>query len=93
MNSSVKGLQKLKEESKDSKTSLGHSKTVLNKSFDQEIEEMGIEAESDKGVSAKDDDDEFDELLEGAEEDASSSQPKLFILPEWTFDILHEFVY
>ncbi|KAL3904827.1 MAG: hypothetical protein SGILL_009917 [Bacillariaceae sp.] len=35
----------------------------------------------------------FDELLEGAEEDSSSSRPKLFILPEWTFDILHEFVY
>jgi translation initiation factor 3 subunit L len=35
----------------------------------------------------------FDELLEGAEEDSTSSQPKLFILPEWAFDILHEFVY
>lgn len=35
----------------------------------------------------------FDELLEGAEEDSTSSQPKLFILPEWAFEILHEFVY
>lgn len=36
----------------------------------------------------------FDELLMVAEDDASStSQPKLFILPEWAFDILHEFVY
>jgi len=37
----------------------------------------------------------FDELLETAESDASPSttQAKLFIIPEWTFDILHEFVY
>jgi translation initiation factor 3 subunit L len=37
----------------------------------------------------------FDELLETAESDANSStgQAKLFIIPEWTFDILHEFVY
>jgi translation initiation factor 3 subunit L len=43
----------------------------------------------------------LDELLETAESDMASSggsstsgQPaKLFILPEWTFDILHEFVY
>ncbi|KAL3935870.1 MAG: hypothetical protein SGBAC_008695 [Bacillariaceae sp.] len=36
----------------------------------------------------------FDELLMVAEDDASStSQPKLFILPQWAFDILHEFVY
>jgi translation initiation factor 3 subunit L len=35
----------------------------------------------------------FDELLEGAEEDSISLQPKLFVLPEWAFDILHEFVY
>jgi len=35
----------------------------------------------------------FDELLEGAEEDSTSSQPKLFILPGWAFEILHEFVY
>ncbi|KAG7356932.1 RNA polymerase I-associated factor PAF67 [Nitzschia inconspicua] len=35
----------------------------------------------------------FDELLEGSEEDSTASQPKLFILPEWAFDILHEFVY
>lgn len=35
----------------------------------------------------------FDELLEGAEEDSTSSQPRLFVLPEWAFDILHEFVY
>jgi translation initiation factor 3 subunit L len=35
----------------------------------------------------------FDELLEGADEDSTSSQPKLFILPGWAFDILHEFVY
>ena len=35
----------------------------------------------------------FDELLETAESDVSSSQPKLFVIPEWTFDILHEFVY
>mmetsp|Transcript_12567 Transcript_12567/g.26603 ORF Transcript_12567/g.26603 Transcript_12567/m.26603 type:complete len:134 (-) Transcript_12567:11-412(-) len=31
----------------------------------------------------------FDELLEGAEEDSTSSQPKLFILPGWAFEILH----
>jgi len=35
----------------------------------------------------------FDEVLDGAEEDSTSSNPKLFILPEWAFDILHEFVY
>jgi translation initiation factor 3 subunit L len=35
----------------------------------------------------------FDELLEGAEEDSTSSQPRLFVLPEWAFDILNEFVY
>eukprot|EP00980_Cylindrotheca_fusiformis_P002770 scaffold658_cov91-Cylindrotheca_fusiformis.AAC.3 len=42
----------------------------------------------------------LDELLMVAEDDASSSssssssgQPKLFILPEWAFDILNEFVY
>eukprot|EP00529_Nitzschia_sp_RCC80_P025626 CAMPEP_0113501414 /NCGR_PEP_ID=MMETSP0014_2-20120614/32942_1 /TAXON_ID=2857 /ORGANISM="Nitzschia sp." /LENGTH=539 /DNA_ID=CAMNT_0000396001 /DNA_START=88 /DNA_END=1707 /DNA_ORIENTATION=- /assembly_acc=CAM_ASM_000159 len=35
----------------------------------------------------------FDELLEGAEEDSASSQPRLFVLPEWAFDILNEFVY
>lgn len=41
----------------------------------------------------------FDELLETAESDAtpesatSGRNPKLFIIPEWTFDILHEFVY
>jgi translation initiation factor 3 subunit L len=35
----------------------------------------------------------FDELLEGAEEDSISSQSKLFILPGWAFEILHEFVY
>jgi translation initiation factor 3 subunit L len=35
----------------------------------------------------------FDELLEGAEEESISSQPSFFILPEWAFDILHEFVY
>jgi translation initiation factor 3 subunit L len=36
----------------------------------------------------------FDELLMVAEDDASSTgQPKLFILPDWAFDILHEFVY
>lgn len=36
----------------------------------------------------------FDELLMVAEDDASSTgQPKLFILPEWAFDILNEFVY
>jgi len=35
----------------------------------------------------------FDELLEGAEEDSTSSNPKLFILPGWAFEILHEFVY
>ena len=36
----------------------------------------------------------FDELLETAEDDATSTtNPKLFILPEWAFDILHEFVY
>lgn len=35
----------------------------------------------------------FDELLEGAEDDSMSSQAKLFVLPEWAFDILHEFVY
>jgi translation initiation factor 3 subunit L len=38
----------------------------------------------------------FDELLLDAETDsvnASGGQPKLFLLPEWAFDILHEFVY
>lgn len=35
----------------------------------------------------------FDELLDGAEQDSTSSPSKLFILPEWAFDILHEFVY
>jgi len=36
----------------------------------------------------------FDELLETAEDDATSTtNPKLFILPGWAFDILHEFVY
>jgi translation initiation factor 3 subunit L len=35
----------------------------------------------------------FDELLEGAEEESTSSQPSFFILPDWAFDILHEFVY
>ena len=38
----------------------------------------------------------LDELLETAESDAKiegKMQPKLFILPEWAFDILHEFVY
>lgn len=36
----------------------------------------------------------FDELLETAESDSTSEgQPKLFILPGWAFDILHEFVY
>lgn len=36
----------------------------------------------------------FDELLETAESDATTTGiPKLFILPEWAFDILHEFVY
>jgi len=36
----------------------------------------------------------FDELLMVAEDDASSTgQPKLYILPQWAFDILHEFVY
>lgn len=36
----------------------------------------------------------FDELLETAESDVGSDEPpKLFIIPEWTFDILHEFVY
>jgi len=35
----------------------------------------------------------FDELLEGAEEDSTSSNPKLFILPAWVFEIVHEFVY
>lgn len=35
----------------------------------------------------------FDELLEGAEDDSMSAEPKLFILPEWAFDVLNEFVY
>ena len=36
----------------------------------------------------------FDELLLDAEDGASTQQPpKFFILPEWAFDILHEFVY
>lgn len=35
----------------------------------------------------------FDELLEGAEEESTSSQSSFLILPEWAFDILHEFVY
>lgn len=37
----------------------------------------------------------FDELLMVAEDDAftTSGQAKLFILPDWAFDILHEFVY
>eukprot|EP00934_Nitzschia_sp_Nitz4_P009469 Nitzschia sp. Nitz4//scaffold55_size114948//20290//22050//NITZ4_003886-RA/size114948-snap-gene-0.167-mRNA-1//1//CDS//3329554485//9459//frame0 len=36
----------------------------------------------------------FDELLETAEGGAPrSNPPNLFILPEWAFDILHEFVY
>jgi translation initiation factor 3 subunit L len=35
----------------------------------------------------------FDELLLDAEDDSTSSKAKLFILPEWAFDILHEFVY
>uniref|UniRef100_A0A7S4AY74 Eukaryotic translation initiation factor 3 subunit L n=1 Tax=Pseudo-nitzschia australis TaxID=44445 RepID=A0A7S4AY74_9STRA len=35
----------------------------------------------------------FDELLEGAEADSTSDDPKLFILPGWAFEILHEFVY
>ena len=37
----------------------------------------------------------FEELLENAESNAyvESGQPNLFMLPEWTFDILHEFVY
>mmetsp|Transcript_67899 Transcript_67899/g.196553 ORF Transcript_67899/g.196553 Transcript_67899/m.196553 type:complete len:528 (+) Transcript_67899:132-1715(+) len=38
----------------------------------------------------------FDELLETAEDDctpSASGPPKVFTIPEWTFDILHEFVY
>jgi len=35
----------------------------------------------------------FDELLETAESDTDSSRPKLFINPDWVFDILNEFVY
>lgn len=36
----------------------------------------------------------FDELLLDAEDDSTTTgQPKLFILPGWAFDILHEFVY
>mmetsp|Transcript_17638 Transcript_17638/g.24813 ORF Transcript_17638/g.24813 Transcript_17638/m.24813 type:complete len:614 (-) Transcript_17638:396-2237(-) len=36
----------------------------------------------------------FDEILEDAEDGGSSaSRPNFYILPEWTFDILHEFVY
>lgn len=39
----------------------------------------------------------FDELLMDAEENngrvSDGEQPKLFILPGWAFDILHEFVY
>jgi translation initiation factor 3 subunit L len=33
----------------------------------------------------------FDELLD--EENISASEPPFYLLPEWTFDIMHEFVY
>jgi translation initiation factor 3 subunit L len=33
----------------------------------------------------------FEELLD--EENVTASQPAFYLLPEWTFDILHEFVY
>lgn len=35
----------------------------------------------------------FDELLETAESDLTSTQAKLFVNPDWVFDILGEFVY
>jgi translation initiation factor 3 subunit L len=36
----------------------------------------------------------FDEIILDAEDGGSTaSRPKFFILPEWAFDILHEFVY
>lgn len=41
----------------------------MDASFDKEIEEMELEAESDKGVSGQGEEDEFDDLLEGGEEE------------------------